>query len=680
MPRPEQRDEVEMLATMLLIRRFEERASQQYQAQKIGGFCHLYIGQEAVVAGAVAATRPDDYLITAYRDHAHALARGTSADACMAELFGKATGCSRGLGGSMHFFDKENHMYGGHAIVGAHVPLAAGMAFASKYRKEDRVTLCFFGDGAINQGGFHEALNLAGLFKLPVIFICENNFFAMGTSVKRSTSLEHIVDRAEGYDMPGEIVDGMNFREVRDKLSEIIASIRKDPHPAFVEARTYRYRGHSMSDPASYRTKEELEKYRLDDPITRLRAQLTREGKLSNEQFGEMDKRAKEEALASVRFAEKSAEPPLEDLYKYTYLNGVEVDVSARKPCSFGWHRRETRARCRHRRPRKRGMREITYRQALNEALAEEIERDPNVFLMGEEVAEYNGAYKVSQGLLDRFGPTRIIDTPISENGFAGLGIGAAMVGLRPIVEFMTFSFSFVAFDQIVNNAPNMLTMSGGQFNVPITFRGPNGPAHQLGATHSHATECLYANVPGLKICTPATPRDAKGLLKTAVRDNNPVLVLECELFYSHKGLVEPEDEELLIPLGEAETKREGSDVTIISYAQTVPMALAAAENLAEEKINAEVIDLRSIKPLDWPAVFQSVTKTHRVVIAEQDRPFCGIGAEIAYRIQREIFDELDAPIMRVSQEDVPMPYNERLEKAVLPNTEKIIAAVKKIC
>ena len=324
-------------------------------------------------------------------------------------------------------------------------------------------------------------------------------------------------------------------------------------------------------------------------------------------------------------------------------------------------------------------MREITYRQALNEALAEEIERDPNVFLMGEEDAEYNGAYKVSQGLLDRFGPERIIDTPISENGFAGLGIGAAMAGLRPIIEFMTFSFSFVAFDQVVNNAPNMLTMSGGQFNIPITFRGPNGPAHQLGATHSHATEPLYANVPGLKICTPATPRDAKGLLKTAVRDNNPVLVLETELFYSHKGEIEEEKVELLIPLGEAETKREGSDVTIVCYAQTVPMALAAAEQLANEKINAEVVDLRSIKPLDWQAVFDSVTKTHRVVIAEQDRPFCGIGAEIAYRIQKHIFDELDAPILRVSQEEVPMPYNERLEKAVLPSAEKIIAAVKQL-
>src|SRR5207237_10174683 len=330
MAQPEQRDEVEMLSLMLLIRRFEERASQQYQAQKIGGFCQRYIGQEAVVCGAVAAARPDDYLITAYRDHAHALARGTSANACMAELFGRATGCSRGLGGSMHYFDKERHMYGGHAIVGAHVPLACGLAFACKYRNEDRVTLCFFGDGAINQGSFHEALNLAALFKLPVIFICENNLFAIGTSVERSTSLKQIIDRAEGYDIPSCVVDGMNFRQVRDTLGEVVASIRKDPHPAFVEARTYRYRGHSMSDPASYRTKEQLEKYRLDDPITRLRAQLTREGKLTNEKFDELDKEAKQIALDSVKFAEQSPEPPLEKLYDYTYANaGVEAGVSA---------------------------------------------------------------------------------------------------------------------------------------------------------------------------------------------------------------------------------------------------------------------------------------------------------------------------------------------------------------
>jgi pyruvate dehydrogenase E1 component beta subunit len=325
-------------------------------------------------------------------------------------------------------------------------------------------------------------------------------------------------------------------------------------------------------------------------------------------------------------------------------------------------------------------MREITYRQALNEALAEELERDPNVFLMGEEVAEYNGAYKVSQGLLERFGPRRIIDTPISENGFAGLGVGAAMVGLRPIIEFMTFSFSLVAFDQVVNNAPNMYTMSGGQFNIPIVFRGPNGPAHQLGATHSHATECLYANVPGLKVCTPATPRDAKGLLKTAVRDNNPVLVLEAELLNSSKGMIEPAETELLIPLGEAEVKREGSDVTVICYSQTVPIALSVAQELENDDISAEVLDLRSIKPLDERAIYSSVAKTHRVVIVEQDRPFCGVGAEVCYRIQKNIFDELDAPIARVSEEDVPMPYNERLEHAVLPNREKLVAAIKKVC
>src|SRR6266403_84217 len=308
---PEQRDEVEMLAMMLLIRRFEERASQQYQAQKIGGFCHLYIGQEAVVAGAIAAVRPDDYVITAYRDHGHALARGTSANACMAELFGKETGCSRGLGGAMHFFDKRHNMYGGHAIVAAHVPLGVGLAFAIKYRGEDRVTLCFFGDGAINQGSFHEALNLAALYRLPIIFICENNLFAMGTSVKRSTSLK-------------QIVDGMNFREVRDKVAEVADSIRKESHPAFLEVRTYRYRGHSMSDPASYRTKDELEKYRLDDPIIRPRAQLTREGKLTNEQFDQLDKHAKETVLAAVKFAEESPELPVEKLYDYVYFNGAK--------------------------------------------------------------------------------------------------------------------------------------------------------------------------------------------------------------------------------------------------------------------------------------------------------------------------------------------------------------------
>jgi pyruvate dehydrogenase E1 component alpha subunit len=313
--------ELKMLFDMLLIRRFEERASQQYQMQKIGGFCHLYIGQEAVVVGAVAAARPDDYLITAYRDHGHALALGTTPNACMAELFGKATGCSKGLGGSMHYFDRERHMYGGHAIVGAHVALAAGLAFASKYRGEDRVTLCFFGDGAINQGAFHEALNLSSLWKLPAIFICENNHFAMGTSVTRSTGLQELFQRAAGYDMPSMKIDGMDVRVMRDDLRKIIDKMRKDPQPHFVEAQTYRYRGHSMSDPATYRTKQELERAKQNDPIVKFRAALQAEGALTTQQFDELDEKAKALAADSVKFAEESPEPPLDELYNYTFVN-----------------------------------------------------------------------------------------------------------------------------------------------------------------------------------------------------------------------------------------------------------------------------------------------------------------------------------------------------------------------
>ena len=331
---------------------------------------------------------------------------------------------------------------------------------------------------------------------------------------------------------------------VRDKLAEL------SPRCAGSACSVCRSEDVSLSwpfdvGPGSYRTKTARE-ISADDRSRDLRAAYPRRN--SHEQFDRLDKEANKSLRREVR--RESPGPPSK-LRLHLFAAGGAM-----------------------------AMREITYRQALNEALAEELERDPNVFLMGEEVAEYNGAYKVSQGLLERFGPKRIIDTPISENGFAGVGVGAAMVGLRPIIEFMTFSFSFVAFDQVVNNAPNMLTMSGGQVNIPITFRGPNGPAHQLGATHSHATECLYANFPGLKICTPATPRDAKGLLKTAIRDNDPVLVLEVEMLYSSKVMVEDENVELLIPLGEAEVKREGSDVTIICYAQTVPLALAAAETL----------------------------------------------------------------------------------------------------
>lgn len=319
----------------------------------------------------------------------------------------------------------------------------------------------------------------------------------------------------------------------------------------------------------------------------------------------------------------------------------------------------------------------LTMREALNQAMAEEMERDERVLLMGEEVAEYDGAYKVSQGLLKKFGPKRVIDTPISENGFAGLAIGAATYGLRPIVEFMTWSFSLVAYDQIVNNAAQVRYMSGGQLSVPIVFRGSSGGGLQVGATHSHTPENWYASVPALTVITPAFPDDAKGLLKSAIRSNNPVCFIENEKLYGYKGEV-PEGE-YLTTIGEARVRREGADVTLLANSMSVHRALAAAETLTGEGVNAEVIDLRTIKPLDFDAIANSVVKTNRVVIVEENKPFCGWGAQVAYQIQHDLFDELDAPIQRVTSLDTPQPYNGKMEQYVLPNEERIIAAARAV-
>lgn len=320
----------------------------------------------------------------------------------------------------------------------------------------------------------------------------------------------------------------------------------------------------------------------------------------------------------------------------------------------------------------------ITYREALNQALAEEMERDPDVFLMGEEVGVYNGAYKVSKGLLDQFGDMRVVDTPITELGFSGLGVGAAMVGLRPVIEFMTYNFSLLALDQVFNSAAKLLSMSGGQFKVPLTFRGPSGAALQLSAQHSQALESTYVHFPGIKIVAPGTPADAKGLLKAAIRDDDPVCVFEGEMLYNMKGEV-PEDDDLIIPLGVAELKREGGDVSIITHGKMIHVALQAAAKLEKDGIEADVLDLRSLRPLDVDAILETVAKTNRVVLLEEGWPFGGITATIATIIQEEAFDHLDAPILRVTQADVPMPYAKGLEKRAKPSAELVVEKVNRV-
>ncbi|MBI3218167.1 MAG: pyruvate dehydrogenase complex E1 component subunit beta [Bacteroidetes bacterium] len=322
-------------------------------------------------------------------------------------------------------------------------------------------------------------------------------------------------------------------------------------------------------------------------------------------------------------------------------------------------------------------MREIQFREALREAMSEEMRRDPSVFLMGEEVAEYNGAYKVSQGMLDEFGAKRVIDTPIAELGFGGIGVGAAMNGIRPIIEFMTFNFSLVAIDQIINSAAKMLSMSGGQFNIPIVFRGPTGNAGMLSSQHSQNFENWFANTPGLKVVVPYTPYDAKGLLKTAIRDNDPVIFMESELMYGDKG--EVPTEEYLIPIGVADIKRPGTDVTIVSFGKILKVVLAAAAELEKEGISVEVVDLRSVRPIDYATVVESVKKTNRLVIVEEAWPLAAISSEITYHVQKHAFDYLDAPIHRINSLDVPLPYAPTLIDAILPSVARTVKAVKAV-
>ena len=322
-------------------------------------------------------------------------------------------------------------------------------------------------------------------------------------------------------------------------------------------------------------------------------------------------------------------------------------------------------------------MKTLQFREALREAMNEEMRRDENVFLMGEEVAQYNGAYKVSQGMLDEFGPKRVIDTPIAELGFAGVGVGAAMNGLRPMIEFMTFNFSLVAIDQVINGAAKMMSMSGGQFNIPIVFRGPTGNAGQLSSQHSQNFENWYANCPGLKVVVPSNPADAKGLLKSSIRDNDPVIFMESELMYGDKGEV-PEGE-YVIPIGHANIVKEGNDITLVSFGKFMKVAYQAADELAKESISVEVIDLRSVRPIDYKTVIDSVKKTNRLVVLEEAWPLASISSELSHQVQRHAFDHLDAPVQRVNNKDVPVPYAPTLLEEVLPNVERTVKAIKEV-
>lgn len=648
-----------LLSSMIRVRRFEDKCAELYTKEKIRGFLHLYDGEEAVAAGIILALGPEDRLVATYREHAHALLRGIPMQNVLAEMYGNAEGCAGGRGGSMHLFSAEHNFYGGNAIVGGGLPMAVGLALADKMRSERHVTACFFGEGAVAEGEFHESMNLAALWGLPVLFVCENNGYAMGTALDRSEARTDISARASCYGIPSTAVDGMDVVSVEVAARDAIANIREEGGPRFLECRTYRFRPHSMFDAQLYRQKEEVDAWRKKGPIVRFQTWLEEAGMLHSKELQDIEAAIEEEITRAVEFSEAGTLEPVEHLTRYVTAGQSRdnLEGAAQNPDHSPVE-----------------YQEITYRDAIRSAIRDVMARDERVFLMGEDVGAYGGCYAVSKGLMEEFGPERIRDTPLSESGFTGAGIGAAIAGMRPIVEIMTVNFSLLALDQIMNTAATLRHMSNNQFAVPVVIRMATGAGKQLAAQHSHSLEGWYAHVPGLRVLAPATIEDAYGMLISALQDSDPVLIFENVMLYNRTGKLPVKAR--AVDLEGAAVRRSGKDVSLITYGGSLHKVLEAAEHLAGQDIDAEVIDLRSLRPLDMNTIEQSVKKTHRAILVDEGWRSGSLAAEIGMRLAENSFFELDAPLARVCSEEVPIPYAKHLEQAAIPQTTDVVAAV----
>jgi 2-oxoisovalerate dehydrogenase E1 component len=643
-----------LYTTMVKIRRFDEKVAELFQQGVVKGTAHSYVGQEAVAAGACACLRADDYIVSNHRGHGHTIAKGARMDRMMAELMGRETGYCRGLGGSMHIAALDLNILGCNGIVAAGVPIGAGAALAAKLQGTDRVALTFFGDGGANQGVVHETMNLAAVWKLPFVFLCENNKYALSTDTRRTTAGE-IARRAAGYDMPHAQVDGNDVVAVYEAVRDAVARARRGEGPTFVEAVTYRWGGHSMrANLPDYRTKEEEREWIERDPIARFGRHVVERKVLGAMRLKELEQGVEVELDRAVRFGMEGAEPTVELMEASVYAPHARPEE-----------------------PRSRGSRQLALNEALNEALHQEMARDSRVFVMGEDVGLIGGIFQCTRGLRDKFGEDRVRDTPISEATFVGAGVGAAVAGLRPVVEIQIWDFIAMTMDQVVNQAAKFRYMLGGTPTVPLVIRGPQGGGIRLAAQHSQSLEAWFTHVPGLVVIAPSTPYDAKGLLTAAIRDDNPVIFLEHKALYPVKG--EVPEEPYAIPIGKADVKRAGSDVTVVATLAMVSRALQAAAELEKDGVSVEVIDPRTLTPLDEAAILASVGKTHRLVIAHEAVKRGGFGAEVAAIVSEQALDELDAPIVRVAARPVPMPYNDNLERATIPSKDDIAAAIRSV-
>jgi 2-oxoisovalerate dehydrogenase E1 component len=660
---------------MAVIRRTEKAAHDLFMSGVVKGTTHLAAGQEAVAVGASAALRPDDYVFATYRGHHHAMARGASPEECLAELMSKATGLCKAKGGSMHLTKAAVGMLGSYAIVGSHLPMAAGAAWSARLRESDQIAVAFFGDGATNIGAFHEALNLASVWRLPVLFICENNLYMEYTPIGAVTAADNpAADRAPAYRMPGEVVDGNDVVLVRDAVQEAADRARRGDGPTLIEAQTYRHYGHSRADPAKYRPPEEVEWWLKHDPLDIARARLEALG-VGPQAVEEADARAARTVEEAVDAAKNAPEPDPEQAFTDVWADGgaawrtpafqVSARIASQQPPAEIL--RPARSESTEEPPT------ISYREAVAEGIAREMRRDPTVVCLGEDIGAAEGVFKTTVGLFAEFGAQRVWDTPISEQAIAGAAMGAAMTGMRPVAEIMFSDFLACCWDYLANEIPKVRYMTGGQVTVPLVIRTANGGGLGFGAQHSQAVENWVLTVPGLKIAAPSTPADVIGLMAAAIRSDDPVVFFEHKGLFASKGEVAPPDH--LVELGQATIRRPGSDVTIAALASTVPIALAAADELAHHGISAEVIDLRCLVPLDVDTVLRSLEHTSKLLVVEENPYQGGWGATLVAIAADEGFELLDAPIKRVAAANVPLPFADVLEEQVIPTVEKVVEA-----
>ncbi len=643
--------------TMLVIRMVEERLAKSHQRGLIHGACHTYVGQEAIATAVCSHLGKEDAVFSTHRGHGHALAKGMEPQQLIAELYGRETGCSRGRGGSMHLFSPEIGMMGTSGIVGPCILQAAGAGYSSLIQKSGRVGVAFFGDGAVNNGAFHEGLNMASIWKLPVLFVCENNQFATEVSFASVAGNPSVAARGAAYGIHTIELDGNDVLAIEAASRAALQRARNGEGPTLLECKTYRTRAHAegMGD-FTYRSREDVEHWKTLCPIARLKKHLQEQTLATEAELSDIEHEVATLTEAAHEFAENSAYPTADSATTHVYAaprSGPLRDAPTTDA----------------------GTRELSFMKATLEALTEEMAANPNIFVMGEGIGVRGGNFATTAGLFTKHGPERLRDTPICERGFVGLAAGAAMTGTRPVVDFMFADFVLDAAGEIINQIAKMQYMSSGRLRIPVLLRGCIGIGHCAATHHSGSYYALYAHFPGLRVVVPSSPRDAKGLLKTALTCGDPVLFLEHRELMALKGPV-PE-EEYFIDFGQAAIVREGSGITVVALALMVHKTLQACELLEKEGISVELIDPRTVAPLDMDTIQRSVRKTGRILIVDEDFAHCGVSAEIAAQLADQGFDNLDAPIRRLNGKPSPTPYSPTLETAVVPDVEAIASAIR---